>query len=260
MSSSPSIPVIPIPAATILLLRDGLEGLEVLMMERHRDSGFAAGAMVFPGGKIDPSDQQLMGHCSLVGVNDLPLARIAAIREAFEETSILLARRAGAARLMTAEDIQDFRDQQALVGNFPGAVAAAGISLATDLLIPIAHWITPAGLPKRFDTRFFVAPAPPEQIAREDGFEAIDAHWTTPRAALDAADQGSRFLMLPTYLILRELSRAASVAMALDAAREREIVTVIPEMTPTTEGYPIRVPPDVGYDLENVPWDQFRAQ
>src|SRR5258706_13140517 len=150
-------PVIPRPAATLLLLRDGPVGLEVLMTARHEESGFAAGALVFPGGKVDPEDSTLRRFCpGSEALDDVALGfRIAAIRETFEECGILLARRRGASALLSAAEFGELRRHHGEAGDAPrfaALVAAAGLELAADVLVPFAHWITPVDRPKRFDT------------------------------------------------------------------------------------------------------------
>jgi 8-oxo-dGTP pyrophosphatase MutT (NUDIX family) len=166
MTSQTPQPVTPRLAATLLLLRDGGDGLEVLMVSRHEEAGFAAGALVFPGGKVDPVDAALAACCPPApDLDETALVlRIAAIRETFEECGILLARGNGA--LLTAELLAALltRHGNADAG-FAALVAAAGLELATDHLVPYAHWITPVDRPKRFDTHFFLAPAAHDQIA-----------------------------------------------------------------------------------------------
>src|ERR1700759_3416196 len=118
-------------AATVLLVRDGAEGLQVFMVVRHRQIEFASGALVFPGGKVEPED------LALAGGDDDKAARIAAIRETYEECGVLLA---------SGGSVADW--------------LAGHAARALDALTPFAHWITPPILPKRFDPRFYIAAAP----------------------------------------------------------------------------------------------------
>ncbi|HXT08662.1 MAG TPA: hypothetical protein VN715_17225, partial [Roseiarcus sp.] len=127
------------------------------------------------------------------------------------------------------------------------AALAAGLELATDHLVPYAHWITPVDQPKRFDTQFFLAPAAPGQIAVHDGREAVDAVWTTPRAALAGADAGRIKLVFATRMNLVKLARSATVAAALAASRAEAIVTVTPVIENTDTGRFIRIPEAAGY-------------
>jgi 8-oxo-dGTP pyrophosphatase MutT (NUDIX family) len=246
MTSQTPQPVTPRPAATLLLLRDGSEGLEVLMISRHEAAGFAAGALVFPGGKVDPVDAALAAYCP-PDLDEAGLVlRIAAIRETFEECGILLARGNGA--LLTAELLAALLERRGTSGaEFAALVAAAGLELATDRLVPYAHWITPVGRPQRFDTHFFLAPAAHDQIAVHDGREAVDAVWTTPQAVLAGADAGRLKLVFATRMKLRKLARSATVADAVAAARGAGIVTVTPVIEKTGAGPFIHIPEEAGY-------------
>jgi 8-oxo-dGTP pyrophosphatase MutT (NUDIX family) len=248
MSADQTPPVTPRPAATLLLLRDGAVGLEVLMTARHEEAGFAAGALVFPGGKVDPLDAALTRFCpSIPALDEAALVlRIAAIRETFEECGILLARGGGA--LLTAELLAGLLDRhRPSDAGFAALVAAAALELATDHLVPYAHWITPVDRPKRFDTHFFLAPAAHDQIAIHDGREAVDAVWMTPQAVLGGADAGRIKLVFATRMNLVKLARSATVAAALAAARDAPIVTVTPIIEKTDGGPFIHIPEAAGY-------------
>ena len=260
MSLSPLTPVTPLPAATILLLRDGARGLEVLMIERHTRISFAGGALVFPGGKVDAEDRLLLAHCVADAEGDTLISRIAAIREAYEEARILLAHHTGSTDLMSADEVHAFHEHYVRTGDFLSTVLATGVTLATDLLVPIAHWITPVGLPKRFDTQFFVALGPTEQIALEDGFEAVETLWTTPQAALNAEESGNRILMVPTFFVLRKLAKSRSAAEAIEAARIGPVHPITADLIQTDDGETANIPADSGYDLHAVPWDRLLAQ
>ncbi|MBV8651995.1 MAG: NUDIX domain-containing protein [Alphaproteobacteria bacterium] len=246
-------PVTPRPAATLLLLRDGAAGLEVLMTARHEASGFAAGALVFPGGKLEAEDLALRPSCTGGdGLDDTALGfRIAAIRETFEETGILLARRPGASTLLTAAELATLRQRHPASG-FAAVVAAAGLQLATDALVPYAHWITPVDRPKRFDTHFFVAPAPVDQVAVHDGHEAVEVVWAKPAETVEAGDRERVKLVFATRMNLVKLAASRTVAEALAAARRDKIVTVCPEIVKTPEGPAIRIPEAAGYGLTQM--------
>lgn len=241
-------PAKPRQAATLLLLRDGADGLEVLMTSRHEAAGFAAGALVFPGGKVEPTDRALAACCAggaTLGEAALVL-RIAAIRETFEECGILLARAGGALLSAGALAALLHRHGRSAAG-FAGLAAAAGLELATDHLVPFAHWITPVDQPKRFDTHFFLAPAVPGQIAVHDGREAVDTVWTTPQAALAGADAGRIKLVFATRMNLVKLARSDTVAGAFAASRTAPIVTVMPVIEKTDGGRFIHIPEAAGY-------------
>ena len=133
--------------------------------------------------------------------------RVAAIRETFEEAGILLARPAGGSALLTDAEMAAFEGQ-----DFSAVVGGGAVELATDLLVPFAHWITPAGQPKRYDTHFFLAPMPPAQTAAHDGHEAVDTTWITPAAAISGGRRGVYTVVFATRLNLQKLGRSADVA------------------------------------------------
>src|ERR1700749_1378526 len=157
--------VAPRPASTILLLRDSAVTrgeIEVFMMVRHYEIDFSSGALVFPGGSVDKGDQEIIANPTLYaggeGLDASALSfRIAAIRETFEESGILLARPHGSKALIDAKresEIEAAHRTALCEGkiSFAKVLADSGIRLALDELVPYAHWITPEGVPKRFDT------------------------------------------------------------------------------------------------------------
>lgn len=249
----PAAPVTPLPAASILLLRDGADGLEVLMMERHAAMGFAAGAMVFPGGKIDASDgaAALVARADLSDATDLPAFRLGALRELFEEAGILLAVDAeGEAIDPTRAADLAARHREEVLGNPPAFAAMLGaedLYLAAGDLVHFAHWITPQPVPRRFDTHFFVVPAPGGQGAVSDGQEAVNMSWLSPAVALDRGASGAHMLMFPTKLNLERLSRSRTVEEALTAAAETPVVTVMPKPIVEDGEIYLTIPPDAGY-------------
>ena len=175
-------------ASTILLLRDGPTGLEVFMVVRHHEIDFASGALVFPGGRMEAADAELAREAMSFadGIDETARGlRIAAIREAFEECGVLLARPKGDGRIVPAERASAL-DRSA---PFADLMAREGLAPAIDALVPFARWITPAFLPKRFDTHFFLALAPPGHALAHDGREAVNSVWIAPRAALRAQRQ-----------------------------------------------------------------------
>ena len=233
-------------AATVLLLRDA-PSFEVLMVKRHHQIDFAAGALVFPGGKShqgdgDPRWRELAIGFDEVGQDGVAL-RIAAIREAYEEAGILLARdRDGAfyageaakdVRAAVAEDRVAFLD----------VVQELGLRLDLSALTVFARWITPKLMPKRFDTWFYVAHAPLAQQAICDGHEAVDAEWIAPSLALDLAASGERKVIFPTRMNLRMLAESVSPADAVARAAGRELVTV----EPWVDGNVLRIQENAGY-------------
>lgn len=229
MSTSTTIPVTPRPAAAILLLRDAAAGLEVLMICRAKAMSFAGGAMAFPGGRIDDADALLAPQGDPLGA-----FRIGAIREAWEETGMLLARPNAMATDSGTEFHAHLREQ--------------GLAPDHAALTPFAHWITPEQSPKRFDTHFFLAEAPEGQEAQHDGSETEEAIWLRPDQVIKEAEAGLRTLVFPTRLNLLRLSRHATAAEAIAAARATPVVTVMPRPEPDGQGGTnLRIPEAAGY-------------
>src|SRR5215468_97618 len=259
----------PRPASTILLLRDAaaqnVDGksrneIEVFMMVRHYEIDFNSGALVFPGGSVDKGDNEIIADSSLysggegMGANELSF-RIAAIRETFEESGILLARPKGSKALVDAKragEIEAAHRSDLCEGKitFLKVLTDNGMVLALDELMPYAHWITPEGMPKRFDTWFFLAAAPPDQLGAHDGKESTDSVWVSPREALEGGENGRFKLPFPTTRNLIRLGKQASVRDALEDSRGRDIVTVMPVMTRLNGGRQLRIPKEAGYDGE----------
>lgn len=217
------------PASTVLLLRDGAEGLEVFMVVRHHQIDFASGALVFPGGRVEAADAVLAGGDAQAAF------RVAAVRETWEECGILLAQPG------TPPPAQ---------GDFATMLAARGLVPDAGGLAHFAHWITPLRVPKRFDTHFFLAAAPPDQVALHDGHEAVDSVWIRPLDALAAAEDGSRKIVFPTRMNLQKLARHDSVAEAFAVAAATPVVTVMPQMRMTDAGRVLRIPIEAGYGAE----------
>jgi 8-oxo-dGTP pyrophosphatase MutT (NUDIX family) len=253
--------VAPRPASTILLLRDSTAGeIEVFMMVRHYEIDFNSGALVFPGGSIDKGDHEIISRPELYsggeGLDTASLSfRIAAIRETFEESGILLARSSGSNALVDAKragEIETAHRAKLCEGKttFLNVLTDNGILLALDELVPYAHWITPEGMPKRFDTWFFLAATPPEQAGAHDGKESTDSIWLSPREALEGGKSGRFKLPFPTTRNLIRLGKQASVKAALDDSRDKPIVTVTPVVTKLNGRRQLRIPREAGYDGE----------
>lgn len=246
--------VTPVPASTVLLIRDGAAGLEVFMVERHHQIDFATGALVFPGGRVDDAD----GDPSIAarGASEDPSMRaieVATIRESFEECGILLARRAGADHLIAGSELpalghyrQELEQGEVTMASF---CAAEGLELAIDQLVRFAHWITPDMMPKRFDTHFYLAPAPADHIGVHDGVEAVDSVWTTPADAMAAAKTGKRTIIFPTLMNLEKLGKLETVDQALAVTRETDIVTVLPYTDRREDGDYLCIPAEAGYSV-----------
>lgn len=227
-------------AASVVMLRDGPDGLEVFLIKRHGLSDVLAGAHVFPGGKIDLDDALDVEarldapaaalHASL---NEPELDEAAgaslfvgAIREVFEETGVLYTQNADAVQAAMAGQL--LRDGCP----FAQVLAHMALRLEASRLQPWSRWITPrvgSAMRKRFDTRFFLAEVPRGQVPHHDNHEAIDSAWLTPRAALHQYWEGRMELAPPQILSLAHLARHDSVAAALAQARLRPPPLVVPE-------------------------------
>lgn len=194
----------PVPAATVMLLRDAPQGLQVLLMRRHAKSGVLGGVHVFPGGKLDPAD---LSH---------PLQPVPALHcEALAEPALDAASAAGLYLAAVRETLEE-----------------CGLRLEVASLWPWSRWITPrqpSVTNKRFDTRFFVAPAPAGQDAKHDNHEATEVLWTTPHEGLRRYWDGEIDLAPPQIMSLAELARLDNVQQALALARSRPPVLVEPE-------------------------------
>jgi 8-oxo-dGTP pyrophosphatase MutT (NUDIX family) len=201
----------PIPAASILLLRD--DPFEVLMVRRHEMSSFAPNAWVFPGGVVDQDDDAL-GDGSVLNT-----MRIAAVRELFEETGIWL----GA----PLADRQSKR--KSLLG---GAVGFGQLfeesPIDTEQLVWTARWITPVGVPKRFDTYFFLAATGRDVVATVHRSEAVEVMWISPADAVQRHLEGGMSMVFPTLKNLEAIVGFRSAAELLDARRQAEITTTRP--------------------------------
>ncbi|HUY25137.1 MAG TPA: hypothetical protein VMV09_07535 [Candidatus Saccharimonadales bacterium] len=248
-------------AATVVLLREGSEhddpggGLEVLLLGRPAASRFAPGAEVFPGGSVDPSDaapgwrQLSAGRARDAAV--APRIMIAAVRETFEECGVLLARD-GSGRSCPPQLLAGLAGLRQLIHDghpeeFQGGLSRAGLRPAWEDLAFCAHWVTPAGMSRIFDTRFFLAALPAGQQAQPDaGGELASMRWVEPAQALKEAELGRCLLLPPTRSVLAQLTAPPTVAAALAAARATRVRRVRPELADiTTERYP-------GLDLEAI--------
>ncbi len=242
-------------AASLILLRDGAAGLEVLMLRRAERAGdMRSGVAVFPGGVLDPRDRE--AHACVHGADDATMSArlglpsggldyaIAAVRETFEEVGLLLARGAGgqAVEPGAVAALAPWRDRlQAGEASMPMLCQAAGLTLDLSGLAYYSHWLTPPGTPKRFDTRFFVTAAPAGQQAEADLGEAVELMWLTPAEAL-SRERGLKLLAV-TEVTLKELSAFPNTAAALAAARARTAVPLVMPRRAVRGGKPTVVLP-----------------
>ncbi len=261
MSQSAKPPVTPRPAATVIILRDGAEGIEVFMVVRHHEIDFASGALVYPGGKVDEqdSDPRWARFATIPAEVPAPAYWVAAARETFEEAGLLLARnpeRAGHLVLPERAHAIVERYQKPLNAgelSFCDVVERENLVLATDLMVHFAHWITPVGMPKRFDTQFFLVAAPMEQAGAHDGSESVEGIWVRPQQAIEDAEAGRRTLVNATRMNLQKLARSLTVRDAVQAARASRVVTVLPQVQHLPDGSRlIRIPEEAGYGASEV--------
>ncbi len=257
-----------LPAASVLVVRDGRAGLEVLVTLRSRRMRFAGGMLVFPGGRVDPSDAGARLACRQRPRRPLGTAerafRFAALREAFEEAGLLLgARRENGRAVGEALRRRVERRYRArlLAGGISFVTLAEREGLRFDLgaLVPFAHWVTPWESPKRFDTRFYLAAAPAGQRAGLiDAIENTHLAWRRPAEILEAWHAGAQPLMFPTRLNLMKLARARDVGTALALARRTPIHRLRPEIVgPRGEGRRLVIPHDAGFGVTEARPDEL---
>jgi 8-oxo-dGTP pyrophosphatase MutT (NUDIX family) len=252
MSERP--PATPAPSATIMMLRDGADGLEVFMVVRHHQIDFASGALVFPGGKADPQDfdAALAPHLDgAADASDMRAIQVSAIREAFEECGILLARENGQPGLIGAERLRALESYRTSLHSgettLRDFVEREGLRFACDQLVHFAHWVTPEMLPKRFDTHFFLAAAPADHLAVHDGHESVDSVWIRPADALAAARDGTRTIIFPTLRNIEKLATWNTVADAVAGTRASRVVRVLPWTERRDDGNYLCIPHEAGY-------------
>lgn len=251
------------PAATVILLRDADPSPEVLMIERHAQSDFLPDMYVFPGGRVEEEDAALGDRVAGITPTEAAAALgldqprpslaffVAAVRETFEESGVLLARRRGKPELLDATRADALArhriDVQSGKASFRALVLEEDLELAGDCLTVHAHWITPEFVPRRFDTFFFAALLPPGQTAHHDGIESTAHTWIRPEDALDELRAGTRQIIFPTACNLETLTGFASAAAALRASRARPVVPVLPRIMERDGKRRLVIPPEAGY-------------
>lgn len=254
-------PNAPRDAATVIILRDGPQGLEVFLVRRHGLSDVLGGAYVFPGGKLDGSDLQLDPATHLdqadaalqaaLAEPELAAAQarglfVAALREAFEECGVLFAQ--GAEHHHSQRLSAQIRAGQP----FNQVLGSLQLRLQTRALLPWSRWITPNSPTvsrKRFDTRFFVAALPDHQIASHDNVETTESVWLPPRAALEQYWARDIELAPPQIMTLAHLSRFSRVEQVLRAARQTPPPLIAPEHVDDQGGPALCYPGDAGHSL-----------
>ena len=259
IADPPTVPITPVAAATIVLLRDAEAGLELLLMRRSPRSGFVPGAYVFPGGRVDKPDS-LPALIALLENLDRDSAEkrlgqiqeppaiayyIAALREAFEETGILIGVQTdGSAPATAAEDssVDEIRDSL-MSGriDFYEVVQKLGCRIAGDTIEYISHWITPELEPRRYDTRFFAAKVHPGATPIVDSREMTEALWISPRAALTRLDQGELPMVFPTIKTIESLSLYESADAALEGFGKQSVRSIMPTLVVTPTGIGLEI-------------------
>jgi 8-oxo-dGTP pyrophosphatase MutT (NUDIX family) len=253
----------PRPSASVILARDGADGLEVFMVRRHARSPVAPSAYVFPGGTLHADDFRFEpepDHAALARAlserADTPVDPqhasafyVAALRELFEEAGVLLVRDSGG-QLVTV-DASDTALQERLEStrltlqanqlSFARVLAEWGWRPAFELLVPFSHWVTPRVLAARFDTRFFVAEMPPGQAALHDTIETSEGVWLSPARALE----DTYHTVYATAQHLRRLRPFCSVRDLLAFAARKPIRRVSPEVVEGGSGLSVFLPADL---------------
>lgn len=279
VEAPPARPAPARPAATVALMRDTERGPEALLLRRSRESGFVPGAYVFPGGRVDDADAEPSLRALVDGLpaeagsggsggENVPSAAhwIAAAREVFEETGILLAARNREPRSATPTEVGE-GDGTGRVGRPPGTgngepwqpwqpwrdrlledratlldvLHALDARLDLDDMVYCGHWITPVAEPRRYDTRFFLARVPAGCVVRLDAREMTDALWLTPAEALDRFAEGALPMVFPTVKTLESLTPFTNVGQALETFSRRRIHPVLPRLVRTARGVGIVV-------------------
>jgi recombination protein RecT len=238
----PPKPLAPLlQAATVLLLRDGEQGLEVLMTRRSMQASFAPGAYVFPGGGIEPDDEKFASNAPLERMENAQSAHqfiasrstqsqqhitwaLAAIRESFEELGIVLAKDSSHAWIKQAQINALDRSS-----NFYTQMQTKGFQLAADEVYLLAHWITDRDMPKRFEVPFLIARMPAGQTPKADEKEQFAPEWVRPQDALDRYAAKEFFMIFPTIRTLQKLTAYANVDDVLQAcSSEKPLWTSCP--------------------------------
>ena len=259
-----SAEIIPLPAATVALVRDGTRGPEVLMMQRNLQSAFVPGVHMFPGGALDADDGAADLRALCAGLSDDTASRTlgiergglaywaAAIRELFEEAGVLVAYGGsqGVIAFDTPELTERFRAHRHALNaggrSFIEILQEEELRLAVDQLVYFGHWITPVSAPRRYDTRFFIAAAPPAQEPLHDNREAISHLWVRPADGLDRHRREQFSMRLPTVRTLEEFSAYDSVDALMHGMRnKRNIDANLPRIAKSGN---YLVPGDPGYE------------
>ncbi|RYY28967.1 MAG: NUDIX domain-containing protein [Sphingomonadales bacterium] len=234
-----------IPAATVIVMREGAGAPELLMVERAAAMSFAGGALVFPGGRIDPGDHTLAA--TLEGDPDDLAARIGAVRETLEEAGVAVGID------VPAQVIPDLGRRLYAGETLAALLAEVGGHLRLDDLVPFARWVPQGVSHKVFDTRFYLARAPQGAEPVVDGNENVRVFWMSAQGVIDAADRGEATIIFPTRRNLERLALFGSYADAVSDARAHEARTVTPWVENREGVDHLCIPDDLGYPVTSQP-------
>lgn len=252
----------PRSSSAVMLLRDSASGPEVFMVRRVIQSDFMPDVYVFPGGSVQPDDlaaEQTPGICrdaqpgkvdpagrTALGVG----VRAAAIRELFEEAGVLLADQGERTLAINEGNMARFAAYRQAFNERRGSLVEMAkserLELTTDRLNYFAHWITPEGMPKRFDTHFFITTAPEEQEAAHDQLETSEGLWIAPAEALARAERNEFPIVFATIHQLHDLAAFQSVAEALRASATTPVKTHAPVLVERDGQFHVHLPEDAG--------------
>ncbi len=243
-----------IPAATLVLMRERPAGPpELLVTERTGQMAFAAGALVFPGGRIDAADRA----AAAAFAHDDAAARIAAIRETIEETGLA----PGIAPAPAANAVAAVRQGLELGGDLAGLLGEAGLTLDLDALVPFARWCPNFRETRRFDTHFFLAEAPAGAAAPEVcAHEAVRAFWASASDVLAEIDASRAHAIFPTRRNLERLARFGSIAEARADAARHPVACIIPWVEERGGALHVCIPDDIGYPITSEPLESARRR
>lgn len=250
----------PRASSAVMVVRDSASGLEVFMVRRVVQSEFMPDVYVFPGGSVQPDDlasEQEAGLCRQVapgaadpaGRTALGVgARAAAIRELFEEAGVLLAYQDERMLAINPGNLEQFAAYRRAFHERRGSLLTMaqtmGLVLATDRLHYFAHWVTPEGMPRRFDTHFFVTTAPEEQEAAHDRLETSDGLWIAPGEALARAGRDEFPIVFATIHQLHDLAAFGHVSELLQASSTTPVRTHAPVLVERDGQFHVHLPED----------------
>lgn len=240
----------PKPAATLILVRDAKDAVEVFCVERSGKSAFMGGAIVFPGGKVDPSDSDDSWLEHVVDVDaSLRSHRLAACRESLEEAAILPVD-GGALGDTELETLRrTHADDKAALRSF---LASRGLRIDLRALHPFSHWVTPTAESRRYDTYFFIAKAPEGQTGAHDQTETTASFWATPAEVLRRFLAGEVQLAPPTHRTLEILSTCKSSQDVLALASNANLDPICPRLIPQEDTVALVLPGDPEHDVRET--------